>query len=131
MINLAEEQGFTLRAREDGIQFTSEKGSTFVHDPGTDNGARKVVKLRMERIGLNFRPERNRKQQQPANVEVDTTMASESQTAAPEKEKTLFELAREKMSNAINALSDLEKVLNQIESEGGKLKQLRDLLKNF
>lgn len=140
ILDLAQEQRWSARRKDAGWLFHPPRAiarpgfeQVFASDPGKDSHSQKVVRDRMRKAGLKFDDD------QEAPI-VSTTPskpngasghapASSASVQSPQP-ANLFAAVRQKVNVAINALSDAEGLLAQIESDTAEMTRLRELLKS-
>lgn len=139
LINLAELQGWTLRAKDDGFLFYPPDGqaqpgyqSIFARDPGSDNSIVKRLKDSFRRAGMRF-PEddppvkRTTVSNQPTKT---VTVQNNAIVGAPQPSIAECVAAiRQKVGFIMDALSEIETYARYIEADSAQMSQLRQVLK--
>jgi hypothetical protein len=147
LIDLAEEQQWTMRCKEDGFLFFPPRDrarigfeSVFARDPRNDSRTRKIIMDRFKKAGLNF-PDEHEHKEKPMNRPNDShRVGSTAPAAAPvvaptqqqsEQPANVFDQLNQKIDEAITVLSEIGQLVNAAKMENSKLDALRTALQAF
>lgn len=142
LIDLAEEQEWTMRCKDDGFLFfpPREKArigfeSVFARDPRNDSRTRKIITDRFKKAGLLFPDEHKERtmNRPPSNDSHRPTAPApaasvQQQSAQP---VNVFDQLNQKIDEGIAVLSEISQLVNAAKLEHSKLDALRTALQAF
>ena len=129
-----EEQGWKARPKDGGLVVSPPPGkartgfaAVFIHDPKSDSHAMKVVRSRLRQAGLILESEK----QEIVVVKANGSNGHSHPAIAEHAHVSPFVRARQRISDAINALSALEEALDDIERESAEVQKAREALRTL
>lgn len=134
IIDLADEQGWTFRTKEEGLLFRPPPAITrpgyecvFARDPGSDSGRQRQMKDRFRKAGMKF----------PDQPEERISRVTTPKTALPAPPKVAQTEAdpiariRTNIGVMVNALSEIERDLGTVEKGQAAVAVIRDAFKSL
>jgi hypothetical protein len=135
VIDLADLQGWTFRPKENGLLFFPPKTivrpgfeSIYAYDPGNDSSKQKHLRDRFRKGGMKF-PEDCELERVPKVNQKPVIAASNGGTKLPPADPVAA--IRQKINQALDSLAEIDPLLQQIETDNGKLKKLAEALSLF
>ena len=139
LVDLAEEQGWEMRAKDVGLLFfppahvaRQGMGQLYARDPGTDSHTQKALRDRFRKAGMKF-PQDEPIERKPKVTAPMTTASTATggmiaaQASAPALDA--FAQIRQKLSAVITLLSEIEQLVGKVESDNAHVRKVRDALK--
>jgi len=118
------EQKWTARPKDHGYVVTPPVArpghqTVFIHDPGKDSGAQKVLASKLRQAGLKFDDE-EKSMAKPNGANAHIPAIAEHANSSP------FVRLRTRIGEAMTALADMEEAICEIEKQGVDVEKIRE-----